>query len=310
LNRYLDTYQQREREEMRYRLHPATVLLYLTAVVFLTLFFKHPFFLLALFFAVGLVILSFELYKEWMAYLKIGFSFMLVIMLINVFFVRAGSTVLYLGPVLPVFGRIRITFEAVCFGTVMGLKLLIIISAFCLFMYVVHPDGILRLLGGRSDKTALALGLSLRLFPLMRADFLRITEVQRCRGVNLYERSSWKGVSKTIPVIRVLLLSSLERAFQLAESLQARGYGLGKRSSFSSTEWRLRDRFIEIGLLLGVFLSLFLAWRGQADFSYYPRLQSLESSALVGAVFIGLVFVFPAFLNWGWKKWPTLRSRI
>jgi len=310
MNRSTDPSQQREQEKMRYRLHPATVLFYLTAVVFLALFFQHPFFLLVLFIAVGLVILSFDLHREWAGYLKVGLSFMLVIMLINVLFVRAGSTVLFLGPALPVFGRIRITFEALCYGAAMGLRILIIISAFCLFMYVVHPDGIIRLLGGRSDKTALALGLSLRLFPLMRADFLRITEVQKCRGVNLRERSWWKRVSKTVPVIRVLLLSSLERAFQLAESLQARGYGLGKRSNFSSKKWGLRDKFIQLSLLLGVFLSLFFAWRGQADFSYYPRLQSMESGALVGAVFIGLVFIIPAFLNWGWKKWPTLRSRI
>lgn len=301
----------KKEEEIRYRFHPTTVLLYLSAVLFLSLFFTHPYFLVALFVAVGLVIISFDLCREWTGYLKIGLSFMIMIMLINVIFVRAGSTVLLSGPAIPGFGRIRITLEALCYGAVMGLRLLVIISAFCLFMYIVHPDGIIRLLGGRSHKTALALGLSLRLFPLMRADFLRIIEVQQCRGVNFRGQSWWKRVSKSLPVIRVLLLSSLERAFQLAEALQARGYGLGKRSCYFRKEWGLGlgDKFIYMSICLGVFFSLCFTWGGQADFSYYPRLHSLESSDLLGAVFVGTLFIVPAFLNWGWKKWPSLRSR-
>lgn len=303
----MEMYRQSELEEMRQRLHPVTVLLYLTAVIILSLFFTHPFLLVALFLAVGLVIISFHLVKEWAGYLKIGLGFLLVLMFINVVVVRAGSTVLFLGPAFPGFGRIRITLEALCYGAVMGVRLLVIISVFCLFMYIVHPDSIIGLLGGRSDKTALALGLSLRLFPLMRADFLRIAEVQRCRGVSFRERNWRKRVGKAIPVIKVLLLSSLERAFQLAESLQTRGYGLGKRSRYFPKKWGLADWLIVGSICLGVFFSFWLIWRGQADFHYYPRLQDVESRDFFNAVFLGIFFLFPALLNWGWKKWLSLK---
>ena len=306
----MKTDKQRTEEEMRHRLQPATVLLYLTAVVLLSLFFTHPLYLLALFSAVAIVILSFDLIREWSSYLKIGFGFMVVIMVVNVFFVREGATVLFLGPAIPGLGRIRITFEALCYGAGMGLRLLVIISVFCLFMYVVHPDGIIRLLGGRSYKTALALGLSLRLFPLMRADFSRIMQVQQCRGVNFRGQSWSERTVKTIPVIKVLLLSSLERAFQLAESLQARGYGLGERTNYRRNGWRSGDQLIVMGICLALCLSLWLVLRGQAAFHYYPRLQSVESGDFFGAGLVGICLMIPAFLNWGWKKWPILRSRI
>ena len=175
-----ERHRQSEEEKMRHRLQPATVLLYLTVVVFLSLFFTHPFYLLALFLAVAIVIFSFDLIREWSSYLKIGLCFLVVIMFVNVFLVREGATVLFLSPAIPGLGRIRITFEALCYGAGMGLRL-VIISAFC-FVYVVHPDGIIRLLGGRSYKIALALGLSLRLFPLMRADFTHYASTAVPRG--------------------------------------------------------------------------------------------------------------------------------
>lgn len=299
-----------EREMMRQRLYPATALLYLAAVVFLSLFFAHPFFLLALFVAVGTVILSYGLGREWVGYLKVGCGFLVVIMFVNVLFVRAGSTVLFLGPDFPGWGRMRITLEALCYGAGMGLRLMVIISAFCLLMYVVPPDSIIQLLGGWSYKTALALGLSLRLFPLLRADFLRITEVQRCRGVNFHGQKHREKIRKTIPVIKVLLLSSLERAFQLAESLQARGYGLGRRSHYLRKSWELRDKFITVCICGGVLVSLGLVGGGQAAYSYYPHLQRVARGEVYSAVLVGLLFIVPALLNWGWKKWPSLRSRI
>jgi energy-coupling factor transport system permease protein len=299
-----------EQEQMRQRLHPAAALLYLVAVVFLSLLFAHPFFLLALFVAVGTIILSCGLVHEWVNYLKVGCGFLFVIMMVNVLFVRAGSTVLFWGPAFPGLGRMRITLEALCYGAGMGLRLLVIISAFCLLMYVVHPDGLIQLLGGRSYKTALALGLSLRLFPLMRADFLRITEVQQCRGVNYRGKKLGERIRKIVPAINVLLLSSLERAFQLAESLQVRGYGLGRRSHYLGKKWRLGDKLITVCVGAGSLLSLWLVWSGQAVYSYYPRLQSIKIKEVYSAVCIGLLFIVPACLNWGWKKWPSLRSRI
>lgn len=302
--------QKEEQEKMRQRLHPATVLSYLGAVVFLSLFFAHPLFLLALFIAVGIVILSYDLGREWVGYLKVGLGFLLVIMMVNVLFVRAGSTILLLGPTLPGLGRMCITLEALCYGLGMGLRLLLIISVFCLLMYVLHLDRLLQLLGGRSYKTALTLGLSLRLFPLMRADFLRIMEVQQCRGVNFRTKKKRDKVRQIVPVLKVLLLSSLERAFQLAESLQARGYGLGRRSHYLRQKWRLRDKIIIICICGGVLLSLWLVGSGQAAYSYYPRLQSVKTVEIYWSVLIGLLFIVPACLNRGWKKWPSLRSRI
>lgn len=307
----MNVYKQKEEQErMRQRLHPVTVLLYLGAVVFLSLFFAHPLFLLSLFIAVGIVILSYGLGREWVGYLKVGLGFLLVIMMVNVLLVRAGSTILFLGPTLPGLGRMRITWEALCYGLGMGLRLLVIISVFCLLMYVLHPDRLIQLLGGRSYKTALTLGLSLRLFPLMRTDFLRITEVQQCRGVNYRAQKKRDKVRQIIPALRVLLLSSLERAFQLAESLQARGYGLGRRSYYARQKWRLRDKIIIICICGGVLLSLWLVGSGQAAYSYYPRLQSVKTVEIYWSVLIGLFFIVPACFNWGWKKWPSLRSRI
>lgn len=299
-----------ERETLIQRLHPITSLCYIAALVLLSLLFSHPLFLLALFIALSTVIVSSGITKEWLTYLKFSLTFIILIILVNSLFVRAGTTVLLKGPFVPVIGKIRITLEAICYGAGMGLRLLVIISSFCLFTHAVHPDRVLKLLGRRYGKTMLVLSLSLRLFPLMAGDYVRIKEVQRCRGVNFQTGSFWAKTKKYLPVMHIMLLSSLERSFQLAESLQARGYGMGKRTHYTEELWRPRDFLVIAPVFMGTVAGVVLALAGWTGYRYYPRLQSIRVEEIILAGFLGLLLMFPALLNWGWKKWPFLKSKI
>lgn len=300
----------REKDNLIHKLHPLAALAHITVIILLSLIFSHPVYLLGLLLAVGTVIIASDNLREWKPYLLISLGMIMVIMLVNAVIVQAGSTVLLYGPRVPVLGKIRITLEAICYGAGMGIRLLVIISAFCFYTYAVHPDKVLKLFGRIGSKSATAITLATRLFPLMIRDMRRITEVQRCRGVNLDTGSWWQRVKNRLPVINVLLLSSLERSLQLAESMQARGYGSGKRTCYTRDLWRPRDYLILAAAALSLITGLWAALQGWSGYTYYPVLEKFHLGELKMAIIVVLTLMVPAALSWGWRKWPLLRSKI
>lgn len=298
----------RERDNLIHRLHPLAAMSWIGVVVILALIFSHPAYLLVLLVALGVMLLSSGSFWEWKPYFLAAVGMAVVIVAVNAVVSGAGTTVLMWGPEIPVLGRLHVTLEAVCYGAGMGLRLLVIMSAFCFYTYAVHPDKILKVAGRFGGRVALVVALATRLFPLLAADLHRITEVQRCRGVMLNKGSRWVRAKNWLPVTGVLLVSSLERALQMAESMQARGFGSGMRSSYRRETWRPADYWVAAasGIAFGAgLLSFFLGW---SDYEYYPALEEIVPGEMAAAAFILLCLVVPAALNWGWKRWPSLRS--
>jgi energy-coupling factor transport system permease protein len=300
----------REKDNLIHRLHPFTIIMFIGVVFFLSLVFSHPVYLLGLLIAVGAVITAAGNFQEWKIYLKFGFIMIILIMFINVIMVHAGDTVLISGPRVPVIGSLNITLEALVFGAGMGIRLFVIISVFCLYTYSVHPDKILKLFSSCGNKSILIITLATRLFPLMVRDYFRITEVQRCRGVKIKTGGWWKRVKNFLPIVSVMLISSLERSLQLAESMHARGYGSGKRISYNREFWRPRDYLILAALTISLGCGVWTAISGWSTCSYYPKLPETQIYQVDMACFLVFLLLMPAILNWGWKKWPILKSKI
>ncbi|PKM78050.1 MAG: energy-coupling factor transporter transmembrane protein EcfT [Firmicutes bacterium HGW-Firmicutes-15] len=300
----------REKDNLIHKLHPFTILAFIGVVLMLTLVLSHPVYLLGLFVAVGIVIIAADNYKEWKVYLKYCSALIVLIIIFNAIFSRVGETVLYKSPRLPLLGEIRITLEALAFGAGMGVRLLIIISVFCLYTYAIHPDKVLKLFNKGGSRSVLIIILATRLFPLLMKDFYRITEVQRCRGVKLDTGTRWKRIRNLLPVISVLLQSCLERSLQLAESMYARGYGSGDRSYYNRELWRPRDYLILVGMSMCLVIGVFSTLIGWSNYNYYPRLSGITGREIVITSIMTLTLMIPAILNWGWNKWPLLRSRI
>ncbi|QEK11387.1 energy-coupling factor transporter transmembrane protein EcfT [Crassaminicella thermophila] len=300
----------REKDNLIYKLHPITMISFIFVVFILSLVFSHPVYLLGLFFAVAGVIITSGNFSEWKIYLKFTVVMIIVILIVNAIFVHAGSTVLISGPRLPVLGKVQITMEALAFGIGMGIRLLVITSIFCLYTYAVHPDKVMKIFSRWGNKSILIITLATRLFPLMVRDYQRITEVQRCRGVKFDTGKWWNRAKNLLPVISVLLLSCLERSFQLAESMYARGYGSGNRSCYSRDLWRPRDYIILFTLFISMGTGIWAALKGWASYGYYPKLERFNLKELYMVVVVMISLMFPVILNWGWKRWPILRSKI
>lgn len=300
----------REKDNFIYKLHPFTSVAYIFVLVLLALIFYHPLYLAGLFLVSGGVIIASGNLREWKPYLLLSLGLLVVLMLVNAVFVHAGSTVLLTGPRVPLLGTLKITLEAICFSGAMGIRLLVIISAFCFYTYAVHPDKVLKLLNKFSGKSVLAIILATRMFPLLVRDVRRISEVQRCRGVKLDYGTRRQRLKNRLPIINILLLSSLERSMQTAESMQARGYGSGKRSFYFRDYWRPRDWLVLIPTVFALAAGIWAALRGWSAYIFYPRLESIKLDQMVMAPIIVLLLAVPVILSWGWKRWTLLRSKI
>lgn len=300
----------KKRASLIYEFHPVTTISFIAAIVLLALIFSHPVYLLGLLLAVGMAIAAAEITREWSYYLRFGLGMIAVIIIINTVFVQAGTTVVFFGPRIPGLGRVKITLEALFFSMAMGIRLVVVMSAFCLYTYAVNPDKVLKLLGRFGNRSILTAILATRLFPLMIKDFKRIMEVYRCRGVKL-NTGSWFQRSKNIlPVMNVLLLSCLERSFQLAESLWIRGYGSGKRTFYNRDLWQPRDLIVLFCVFISLIIGIWATIKGWASYTYYPRVESFNLGEIKLAGFLTFILIIPAVLNWGWGKWPLLKSKI
>jgi energy-coupling factor transport system permease protein len=303
-------YLYQEKDSLLHKVHPLSLIMYVFTISVFAFVFSHPFYLFGLFISVTLVVLAADIFEQWLIYLKLSLVLIMMILLINSLFVQVGSTVLFWGPYIPGIGKIRITLEAICYGLNMGLRFLIVISAFCLLTYVLHPDRGLKLIGSLGNKSVLALTITTRLFPLLVSDLQRIYDVHRCRGLTLQGKNKFAQVKGFFPIFNALILSSLERSFELAEALQARGYGVGKRTSYNQEIFRPRDYIIIVSLILSIIIGLLLAWQGYTSFTFYPRLQVTEIKEGIYAFLYSLFFICPALLDWGWQKYPILKSKI
>ena len=194
---------------------------------------NHPLLLFAGLLAAAAVFVRAEEMKSWLWYLKI-FSVMGVIyFILSALFSNQGAHTLFQW----------VTAEEVVFGISFVLKLMLTLSVFVFFSLTVHPDRLLAALGKRAVRSALALSISVRLFPTLMKDAKDIYEAHISRGLPLDRGNVIKRWMKRIPLIIPLLSNALERTSTLAESMESRGFGRASEEKKSVHKQKLNGRF-------------------------------------------------------------------
>ncbi len=293
-------------------LHSVAALAYIAVLFVLTLVFSHPFYLVGLLLVTALAIWAADGLEAWESYLKVSLGMIVLIIIINPIVVHAGKTVLWYGPRIPVIGRLTITLEAICYGAAMSVRLLAVISVFCLYNLIVHPDKTLQVFSRFAHKSTLIISLATRMFPAMVRDLNSIRDVQRMRGVDFASGNLKEKIKKYSSLLNILLLSSLEGSLQTAEAMQARAFGSGPRSCYRRELFRTRDLLCLSGCGLALTSGLYGLFRGFGRYQYYPQLGYLIDGSMnmlvLAVVLMGLLV--PVALSWGWKHCRYLKSKI
>ena len=151
---------------------------------------------------------------------KAALPLFVLTILINVLVSRQGLTVFARLGDWGVLGQVDLTVEAVVYGAVFALRLLVVTLACLLVVCAANPDELLLALRRISPSSALTAAIAIRLLPVLGEDARRLAEAQRCRpdGGTL-------GPRGRLMVLRATVAGALDRALDVAAVLEMRGYG-------------------------------------------------------------------------------------
>jgi energy-coupling factor transport system permease protein len=194
---------------------------------------------------------------------------------------RFGRHVIITVPPIPIVGGAW-TWDAVAFGASSGMALLLTVGVFAVVQRTVRSADLLSLLPRPLYRAGTAVALALVLAPQTAAAFHAVREARRLRGQRAGLRS--------VPALLIpLLLSTLERALQYGESLDARGYGSHRRSRYRPLGWTVGDVLVTVASLIA--LALVLRAAGPA---YNPYVDVIPGAPPAAGVVAILLLAAPA----------------
>ena len=195
---------------------------------------------------------------------------------VNALVTHRGETILVRGWDLPVLGNTDVTLESLAAGAAIGLRVVAVVLAFGVYSACVDPDRVLRALRPVARRSAMTAGLVTRMVPLAAADGARMREAIALRGPGA------EPVGRPA-MARRLVEGSLDRAVDVAATLELRGHSLGIRPRLRRE--RSRDD-LPLYLTAVAILAAGLAARlaGAGGFDTYPRIDDGHRPAHAVAV--------------------------
>ena len=154
-----------------------------------------------------------------------------LVVVVTPFVETIGSHPIWVGPTVPVLGQLDVTTEELRNGLFQGLRLAAVGLAFAVYALRVDHDRLLAA-AGWLRRSALAAALATRLVPLLERDARELRVALRGRNVEL----------GPVRLLSPLLAGSLERGLDLAEAMEARGYGRAERTRAPRPAWGTLDR--------------------------------------------------------------------
>jgi len=216
------------------------------------------------------------------------FFFLFIIMsLINPLFYHNGVTVLF------VMNDNPVTLEALLYGISSAAMIVSVLYWFRSFTQIMTGDKLLYLFGSVSPKLSLILSMALRYIPLFGKQAKKTDAAQK--GLGLYKEDNISDrIRGGTRVFSVMVTWALENGIITADSMTARGYGIGRRTFFALYKFRKSD----LGLIL-ISLGLLAAAAsgtgfGVISFEYYPAIKMAPVTA--ASVFTYAAYGLLAFI--------------
>ncbi|HIP96955.1 MAG TPA: energy-coupling factor transporter transmembrane protein EcfT [Anaerolineae bacterium] len=259
--------------------HPIAWLLWLGAAVLPVMLSQNPLYLAIVCLAAGIVYAAVRqrspLARGWSSFLKLGLTLIAFTVPLNALSVHAGRLVLFTLPrSWPLVGG-PITVEAVIFGTSKALSLFTLLLLFAVFNCAVDQSRLLRWTPAFLFEAGLITSIALTFVPQTLRSAQEIREAQAIRG------HRFRGVRDLRPLFVPLLTSGLERAMQLAESMEARGFGgsLEPLSTRREVLIKIATAMALLGLVSGFLVATY--FRAQQISGWAILILSLITLALV-----------------------------
>lgn len=283
-------------------LNPVAVMLYYIAVTVVTMFSMDPVIL-----TISLLssVLTYCLYSNGGARVHLfSLGLFIVLAVINPLFVHNGATVLFYLNSRP------ITLEATLYGLSASAMVTATLYRLRSLTHDITGDKLQYIFGRFSPKLALILSMALRYVSLFKHRWHKIQDSQRALG--LYRDGNLiDAVRGRLRVLSILITWSLENGIITARSMDARGYGSRRRSSYAIFRFRVYDLIV---ILLTLALTgAIIAGMLNSGMTYYPVVTAdlLSPLSVAGYICCTVLGLLPVIINTKEAiRWQSLTSGI
>ena len=203
-----------------------------------------------------------------------------------------------------------LTAESVFFGFAAGEMLAAVLLWFDCFNKTLTTDKIVYIFGKIVPGGSLLISMTLRFVPRLSSKFREIAQAQQSIGNDIHSKNPIIRIKSFVGAFSVLVSHMLEGSIRISDSMQARGYGTGKRTDYTIFRFTPNDgAVLFIALLLAAavgicFLSGFFA------FDYYPVIKSGRQNPLAYVCF-ALYYSIPFAVNIKEEiLWRLSRSKV
>ena len=124
-----------------------------------------------------------------------------------------------------------VTVEALIYGVDVGIGIAAAVLSVATLSRVLHPHDLIDAFPHALQRTAALTGAAINIVPGVARNAVAISEAQRMRGGSGTRLRDWHAVAA--PVV----LSALDDSLQLAEAMDARGFGSGPRTRYTTSGW-------------------------------------------------------------------------
>ena len=212
------------------------------------------------------------------------------------------------------FGGKPYTLESLCYGAAIAAMLVTIITWFATYNRVMTSDKFLYCFGRLAPSVSLILTMVLRLVPSFQKKARQIGGARKCIGKSVENGTVYEKAQHGMTIVSTLTSWALEGGIVTADSMHSRGFGSGKRTSFSL--YRMKKADVVLLVLMVVYMGLIVlcACCGGMKVEYMPQIEIARFrgiwTALGGLCYI-LFLSIPVVMHiWEEVTWRILRSKI
>lgn len=287
--------------------HPVVNFIFYIGALVMGMCFVHPLFLTCS------VVLSLAYYavlkRRCIKYILGMMALFVAISLINPLFNLQGEHVLF-----TFFGGRPYTLEALYYGMAMAGMFVTVLTWFATYNRVMTGDKFLYCFGRLAPSVSLILTMVLRLVPSFQKKAQQIGGARKCIGKSVENGTAYEKAGHGLTTVSVLTSWALEGGVVMADSMRSRGFGSGKRTSFSLYRMRKADKILLPLLLVCMALIVTCACCGGMEVEYIPQVSMARLDTvwtIMGGICYILFLSVPVVMHiWEEVTWRILRSKI
>lgn len=272
-------------------IHPAIFISYYFILIIFAFLYNDPYYLLSFLICISVLIALQNISREFMDIIKFFIPMSVLIIILNPLTSKIGTTQIY------IVGNYFITLEALVYGVLMSISLLIILLVFASYNRSVSYQEMLYLFSKRFPHISMIIVMALRFIPLLSYRLSEVNKIFKFNPIHPQKANndSWiEKTKKTAQMLAVVVSWSLEESMLTAKSMKARGYGITKRTSYLSYKFRKIDYLFILFITITTFISIAGLVQGYGRIEIYPTLSFNSSENLLNMYYLAfLVLLIP-----------------